>query len=77
MKLLDSDILQKDKTEIIKFLLLPRNTPVQPMIELPDEEQQAQYGPVKRPDSTTLQRRSDPNKAGNDEQMSKVLESVT
>lgn len=48
MALLTHEPASKDRTEIIKFYLLPRNTPVRPMIELPDEEQKKQLGTVKR-----------------------------
>lgn len=48
MTILKSDLTKEDKTEIVKFYTLPRNTGVRPMIELPDEEQREQLGSITR-----------------------------
>lgn len=60
MKILDSSIREDAKTEIVKFYLLPRNTPVRSMVELPDEEARESLGAIKRPDPVELRKRSDP-----------------
>ena len=63
IKILDSDITREAKTEIVKFMLLPRNTPVRPMIELPDEEQVNQLGTTQRPSERDLYDKEHPEEA--------------
>lgn len=60
MEILQSDLEREAKTEIVKFYTLPRNTRVKPMLELPDEEQLSQLGPIKRPDEEELEKRANP-----------------
>lgn len=73
MKILDSSIREDAKTEIVKFYLLPRNTSVRPMVELPDEEALSQVGSIKRPDPEQLKRRQDPAYAQEIDAMAQTL----
>ena len=61
--LLEKEPPSKERTEIIKFYLLPRNTPIKPMIELPDEEQVNQLGTTQRPSERDLYDKDHPEEA--------------
>ena len=75
-KILDSDLGRQEKTEIVKFYLLPRNTPVKPIIELPDEEQINALGPVDQPSAHDLKRKANPKMAGEEDAMRGTLHGV-
>lgn len=70
---LTSDINRETKTEIVKFYLLPRNTPVRPMIELPDEEQLSQLGTIKRPSKQELYDKAHPEEKAEKEAIKETL----
>lgn len=72
-KILDSRLSPETQDEIVRFYLLPRNTNVRPLIELPDENTREELGPVKRPDSVEIERRRKPNKRAEDEAMKQTL----
>lgn len=58
-KILDSRLPPQTQEEIIRFFLLPRNTPVRSMIELPDEE--VKIGTTHRPSKRDLDKKKNPN----------------
>ena len=72
LKVIDSDLPKETRNEIVRFYTLPRNTPVKPMIELPDEPGE-ELGPVKRPDEHALKRKSDPAFAEEEDATTKSL----
>ncbi len=73
---LDSDITKEAKTEIVKFYTLPRNTPVRPQVELPDEEQVESLGSTNRPSDHDLKRKADPEMAAEEDEIKKTLKGV-
>ncbi len=73
-KILDSDILQTDKSEIVRFYCLPRNTPVKPKVELPEIPDD--LGPVSQPTTHDLKRKADPEMAGEEDAMKETLGGV-
>ena len=60
MALLGSDLSKDSKDEIVRFYLLPRNTPVRPIIEMPDENVREELGPIKRLDAKAVDRLKHP-----------------
>lgn len=73
MEILKSDISREAKTEIVKFFTLPRNTPVVPIVELPDEEQRASLGAVSRPTQADIHDREHPEEAEEKKAIGKTL----
>ena len=73
LEVLRSDIDPKSKTEIVKFYTLPRNTPVRPMVELPDEEQYKRLGTTKRPTGHDLKRKANPEMAAEEDAVKETL----
>lgn len=61
IKILDSDLPKEDKSEIVRFYTLPRNTPVKPILE--QEEIPEDVGPVKQPSAEDIAARNDPERA--------------
>jgi len=61
IKILDSRLPPQTQEEIVRFFLLPRNTPIRPMIELPDEEVMRSLGSIKRPTITDIKKKENPN----------------
>jgi len=61
IKILDSRLPPQTQEEIIRFYTLPRNTPIRPLIELPDEEVMKSLGTTKRPTLTDLKKKENPN----------------
>ncbi len=59
--ILEKEPPSKDRTEIIKYYLLPRNTGIRPLIELPDEEVTESLGAIKRPSKRELDLKKNPN----------------
>ncbi len=74
VELLKSDLTQKTKDDTVRFLLLPRNTPVRPMIELPDDELKEELGTIKRPDHNQIRRKNNPKLAEEQDAMKETLE---
>ena len=70
-KILDSDIERGAKTEIVKFMLLPRNTAVTPPIEQPEETED--LGSIKRPTIHDQERKRNPKMAAGEDAMKKTL----
>ena len=70
-KVLDSDLSKETKDEIVRFYLLPRNTPVKPPIELPETPDD--LGQVKRPSKHDLDRKANPQMAGEEDEVGKIL----
>ena len=62
IKILDSRLPPQTQEEVVRFYLLPRNTPIRPLIELPDEEVLNQLGTVKRPTQEDIDKKNDPDK---------------
>jgi hypothetical protein len=71
VKILDSDLSKESKDEIVRFYTLPRNTPVQPMIELPEDDEG--LGTIHRPTAKDEQRKLNPRKAQEEDAMSDTL----
>ncbi len=74
MKIISSDLPKEDKSEITKFYLLPRNTPIKPIIERPDFPED--IGPVSQPTPHDLKRKANPKMAGEEDQMKKTLKGI-
>ena len=72
-KVLDSELPKEDKSEIVRFYCLPRNTPVKPMLELPDTEEK-DLGPVRQPTAHDLKRKANPEMAQEEDAVKKTLE---
>ena len=72
LKILDSDLPRQTKEEIVRFYTLPRNTPVIPPIEQPEESEE--LGTVSRPSASDEQKKLNPQKAAEQEAMKKTLE---
>lgn len=70
-KILESDLSKETKDEIVRFYLLPRNTPVKPPIELPETPDG--LGQVKRPSKHDLDRKANPEMAGEEDAMKDTL----
>jgi len=62
MAILGSDLTKDSKDDIVRFYTLPRNTPVRPMIEMPDEDIQDTVGSVKRSTSKETDKMRHPEK---------------
>lgn len=77
-KLLDSDLGRQEKTEIVKFFLLPRNTPIRPIIEMTEEEIEGigDVGPIDRPTVHDIERKNNPEMAKEEDAMSQTLKGV-
>jgi hypothetical protein len=73
-KILDSDLPKEDKSEIVRFYLLPRNTAVKPKIELPETPDD--LGPVKQPTPHDIKRKKNPEMAGEEDAMKETLDGV-
>lgn len=71
LKILDSDLPKETKDEIVRFYLLPRNTPVIPFIELPEEPED--LGVVKRPSPHDIDRKNNPQMAAEEDAMKDTL----
>lgn len=76
MALLEHEPPSRDRTEIIKFFLLPRNTSARPIIEMPDEEVAESLGPVERPDAQKLYNKAHPIENAEKEAIKKTLGGV-
>lgn len=74
LEILRSDIDPQAKTEIVKFFTLPRNTPVRPLLELPDEEQKKQLGGVKRKTAQEIYDEEHPEEKAEKDATKKTLE---
>lgn len=73
MEILKSEIHRDAKTEIVKFMTLPRNTSVRPIIEMPDDEASEQLGTVNRPTAHDLARKDNPEMAQEEDSMKDIL----
>jgi hypothetical protein len=71
--LLEKEPPSKDRTEIIKFYTLPRNTTVRPMIEQPDEEVRKQLGTVQRKTPQQMYDEEHPEEVQEKEAIKKTL----
>lgn len=69
--ILNSRLSPQTMEEIVKFYLLPRNTPVRPMIELPDEN--IELGMVRRPTAQQERAKMNPKQAEAEEEVRKVI----
>ena len=72
IEVLNSDLPKETRNEIVRFYTLPRNTPVKPMIELPDEPGE-DVGPIKRPTPHDLERKKDPEMAAEEDATTETL----
>jgi hypothetical protein len=70
-KILDSRLSPETMDEIVRFYLLPRNTPVKSLIEIPDED----IGPVRRPDALAESRKLNPKRTEEEDAMRETLAS--
>lgn len=75
-KILESDLPKESRNEIVRFYMLPRNTPVRPMIEIEEEESGGDIGVVKRPSQHELDRRENPKMAGAEDAARELLGKV-
>ena len=75
-KILESDLSKEDKSEIVRFYLLPRNTPVTPRIEIPQKEEGDVPGPVSHPTTHELKRKADPEMAEEEDAITGTLDGV-
>ena len=71
LKILDSRLSPQTQEEIVKFFLLPRNTPVRPIIELPEDDKD--LGTVARPDAHDEQRKLNPKLAESEDAVKDTL----
>lgn len=71
-KILDSRLSPQTQEEIIRFYILPRNTPVPAMIEMADEEL-GEAGVVSRPNKHDLDRKNNPELAAEEEAVKNTL----
>lgn len=69
--ILNSRLSPQTQEEIIRFYLLPRNTPVKPLIELLDEDED--LGPIRRPDAHDEKRKTNPKLAEEEDEMKTLL----
>ncbi len=74
LKILASDLPKEDKSEIVRFWMLPRNTPVKPKIE--QEEASGDVGPVSQPSKHDIDRKNNPVMAGEEDAMTNTLKGV-
>ena len=70
IKILDSDLSRQTKEEIVRFNMLPRNTPVKPPIEIPDA---GDVGIVSRPTPHDEARKLNPAMAQSEDAMRDIL----
>ena len=63
IEILKSDLTRESKDEIVRFFLLPRNTPVRPKVEQTAEELVEEFGTVHRPTPHNLDRKANPKMA--------------
>lgn len=70
IKILDSELSKGTKDEIVRFFLLPRNTPIRPMIESDIVED---VGSVNRPDSDKIRLINNPKLKEEDEDTRRLL----
>ncbi len=73
LEILKSDLTRESKDEIVRFFLLPRNTPVRPVIEQATEELVEEFGTVHRPTPHTLDRKANPKMAQEEDAMRDTL----
>ena len=71
LKILDSNLSRNTKEDIVRFFLLPRNTPVKPLVDLP--EKQEELGSLKRPTAHDKARKDNPQMAAGEDAMSETL----
>ena len=72
IKILESDLPKETKDEIVRFYTLPRNTPIKPIVEIPDEKQE-ELGSLKRPTAHDRSRIDNPQMAASEDEMSRTL----
>ena len=70
IKVLDSDLSRQTKEEIVRFNMLPRNTPVKPPIEISDT---GDVGTVPRPTFHDEARKLDPQMAASEDAVRETL----
>ena len=70
-KVLDSSLPPETKNEIVRFYTLPRNTPVRPMIELPEND--VGIGPITRPTAKDEYNKLHSMETAGDEAVTKTL----
>lgn len=70
IKILESDLLRDTKDEIVRFYMLPRNTPVLPILE---QEENSDLGSTQRPSFHDIKRKNDPKLAETEDEMKKTL----
>jgi len=73
MAILGSDLTKDSKDEIVRFYTLPRNTPVRPVIELPDDDIQDSIGSVKRSSLKDIDKSRNPEKYAGEQAMTDTL----
>jgi len=73
IEILKSDLTRESKDEIVRFYLLPRNTPVRSIVELPNEEIIEDFGGVHRPSPHDLTRKANPKMAQEEDAISASL----
>lgn len=74
LKILDSRLSPQTQEEIVKFYMLPRNTPIKPVIETYEDEDD--LGPVKRPSRHDLDRKQNPSMADEEDEMKKTFDKI-
>lgn len=70
IKILDSELSKGTKDEIVRFFLLPRNTPIRPVIESDIVED---VGTVNRPDSDKIRLNNNPKLKEEEEDTRRLL----
>lgn len=70
IKILDSELSKGTKDEIVRFFLLPRNTPIRPVIESDIVED---VGTVNRPDSDKIRLNNNPKIKEEEEDTRRLL----
>ena len=71
IKILDSNLGRDTKEDIVRFFLLPRNTPVKPVVELTEEN--IDLGTISRPTAKDKERQENPEKAAGDDAVAETL----
>ena len=69
--ILNSRLSPQSQEEIVRYYLLPRNTPVRPTIELPEDDKD--LGTVTRPDAHDEQRKLNPKLAESEDAVKDTL----
>lgn len=76
LEILKSRLSPQTQEEIVRFFVLPRNTTIRPLIELPDEEVLSELGSVKRPDIEELDKRANPQREQEKQAVKETLDGL-